>query len=153
MNQPTIDAAAPVTNAGIARLLVVDDDPFVLDLYATALRRRGYEVVTAEDGVDALERLAEERFDLMLTDRNMPRFNGSSLVLALRSAGSRMPVIMISGSFGASPLPPAIVREISVVVPKPARIIELVSAVALALRVTPMQEESRHFPGLQNLAA
>jgi DNA-binding NarL/FixJ family response regulator len=52
-------------------------------------------VEVAEDGADALEQLATGRFDLVFTDRLMPVLDWERLVLALRSAGIRIPVVMI----------------------------------------------------------
>jgi CheY-like chemotaxis protein len=137
MHQLTIDLPTPVKKSPRARLLVVDDDPLIREFHAAVLRMDGYEVATAKDGVAALELLAEERFDLVLTERHMPKFDGASIVLALRSAGSRIPMIMVSGSLADPPLPPEIVREISVAIPKLARTAEVLSAVAGALSPAP----------------
>lgn len=93
----------------------------------------GYGVVTSNDGADALERLAAEDFDLLLTDRMMPVLDGASVILALRSAGSRIPVVMVSGSLVQSPLPPGVAREVSAALSKPARMGEMIEAVARAL--------------------
>jgi CheY-like chemotaxis protein len=131
MHHLTIDLPTPVKKSPRARLLVVDDDPLIRELHAAVLRMDGYKVATAKDGVAALEVLAEERFDLVLTERHMPKFDGASIVLALRSAGSRIPMIMVSGSLADTPLPPEIVREIAI--PKLARTAEVLSAVARAL--------------------
>lgn len=116
-----------------ARLLIVDDDQLIRELHARVLNLAGYEVVTAGDGVDALEQLASAHFDLVLTDKQMPRLSGANIVLALRSAGSRIPVVMVSGSLAARSLPPLVAREVFAALPKPARTGEVLSAVALAL--------------------
>ena len=137
MQHLTIDFTASFKESRRARLLVVDDDPFVRDLHTTVLRLNGYEIATAEDGVDALEQLADERFDLVLTDRNIPSIDGASIVLALRSAGSQIPIIMVSGSLAQTPLPAAIAREIFAAIPKPAQIAEVLSAVARAYHRRP----------------
>ncbi len=116
------------------RLLIVDDDEAIRELHALLLSFNGYEVETSGDGAAALERLAEQAFDLVVTDRNMPKIDGATLVLALRSAGSDLPVVMISASFGQKSLPPRVAREIAAMVPKPARAAEILSAVGYALR-------------------
>jgi CheY-like chemotaxis protein len=136
----TIDLATPVERLARARLLVVYDDPLIRELHAAVLRVDGYKVVTAEDGVTALELLAEQRFDLVLIERHMPMFDGPSIVLALRSAGSPIPIIMFSGSLADTSLPPGIVREISATIPKHARTAEVLSAVARALSPAPGRE-------------
>jgi CheY-like chemotaxis protein len=145
INRFTLDFTALVKKLPRARLLVVNDDLLIRELHAAVLRMDGYEVATAADGVAALELLAEERFDLVLTERHMPKFDGVSILLALRSAGSRIPLIMISGSLADNPLPPAIVREISAAIPKRARTAEVLSAVARALS-NPPPHESPHRP-------
>jgi len=117
-----------------ARLLVVDDEHLIRELYGRVLSLDGYEVETAEDGAAGLEWLAKEHFDLVLTDRQMPQLDGASMLLAIRSAGSRIPVIMISASLAAQPLPAGIAKELSAGLLKPAGRAELLAAVAAALR-------------------
>lgn len=126
-----------------ARLLIVDDDQLVRELHARVLCLAGYDIETAGDGIEALERLASEPFDLVLTDKHMPRLNGAGIVLALRSAGSRIPIVMVSGSLARSPLPDAVAREVFVALPKPARCAEVLSAVALALSSRPEPARER----------
>ena len=136
-----------------ARLLVVDDDPLLRELHATVLRIFGYEVATAADGVDALEQLAEESFDLVLTDRQMPNLDGVSMVLALRSAGSVIPIIMFSGSLSHEPLSAAVDGEFFAAIPKPARTPEVLSAVAAALDHASRRHEPRQICDAHLLAA
>ena len=126
-----------------ARLLIVDDDQLVRELHARVLNLAGYNVETAGDGIEALELLANEPFDLVLTDKHMPRLSGANIVLALRSAGSRIPIVMVSGSLARSPLPDAVAREVFVALPKPARTAEVISAVALALSSRPVPARER----------
>ena len=117
-----------------ARILVVDDDSIIAGLHAAVLELEDYEVVTSDNGEDALMQLAFGEFDLVLTDRNMPVLDGASMVLALRAAGSHVPVVMVSGSHDFSPLPPEVERELSVALSKPARTAEMLHAVAFALK-------------------
>ena len=116
-----------------ARILVVDDDSIIAGLHAAVLELAGYEVVTSNNGEDALVQLAFDHFDLVVTDRNMPVLDGASMILALRSAGSRIPVVMVSGSLAFSPLPPDVACEISVALAKPANRGDVLAAVARAL--------------------
>jgi len=115
------------------RILVVDDDSIIAGLHAAVLELAGYEVVTSNNGEDALMQLAFNRFDLVLTDCKMPVLDGASMVLALRAAGSRIPVVMVSGSLAFSPLPPDVACEISAALAKPARCDDVLDAVARAL--------------------
>jgi two-component system OmpR family response regulator len=65
-------------------ILVVEDVPNVLELLEVTLRFKGYPVVTARDGLEALEKVALERPALIITDILMPRMDGYSLVHRLR---------------------------------------------------------------------
>ena len=79
-------------------VLVVDDDPLVLEVTADMLKDLGCEVVTAASGMDALERLSENAdVDILITDLNMPGMDGYEL--AQRAAATRpgLQVIMLSG--------------------------------------------------------
>ena len=153
MNYLSTAISATTQPSSRARLLVVDDDPLLRELHATVLRIFGYEVATAEDGADALEQLAEESFDLVLTDRQMPNLDGVSMVLALRSAGSVIPIIMFSGSLSHAPLPAAVAGEFFAAIPKPARTPEVFSAVAAALDCASRRREPRQIRDAHLLAA
>ena len=59
-----------------AKILVVDDDPDILDAVALILESQGYDVVTARDGVEGLDTLRAENPDLMILDLLMPRKDG-----------------------------------------------------------------------------
>jgi len=120
-----------------ASVLVVDDDADLRDLHAAILRLEGYEVRTAANGAEALQRLRAGKFDLVLTDRQMPVMDGESLVLALRSAGMRLPVVMISASLADRPLRERVAREVARVLPKPIPLANVLAAVFLALNYLP----------------
>lgn len=61
------------------RILIVDDEPHVIRLMQLALERAGYAVVTAANGEFALQQIAKEIPDVMITDIDMPRMNGEML--------------------------------------------------------------------------
>jgi chemosensory pili system protein ChpA (sensor histidine kinase/response regulator) len=90
------DALPPVKLAPL--ILVVDDSLTVRRVTQRLLVREGYRVVLAKDGMDALERLAEERPAVLLSDIEMPRMDGFDLVRNLRADPrlADMPVIMIT---------------------------------------------------------
>jgi DNA-binding response OmpR family regulator len=79
------------------RVMVVDDEPEVLEILSIALREK-YDVVTAANGLDALEKLEEFEPDLMVTDVMMPLMNGWELITEVRrrSAFHSMPVIFLT---------------------------------------------------------
>ena len=68
----------------MAKILTVDDSKAIRDLMVHILTQAGHEVITAEDGVDALAIARENTFDLALIDVNMPNMGGLSLVSKLR---------------------------------------------------------------------
>ncbi len=80
-----------------ARILVVDDDTNLLDLLVDTLSGVGYQAVGVPDGVTALERLKDEKFDLMISDIKMPGMDGIGLLKRVRRYYPRMPVLLITG--------------------------------------------------------
>ncbi len=80
----------------MSRLLVVDDDEHLRTVLATLLETAGYEVTTASDGADALQRLDREAFDLMLLDVWMPRMTGLEVLSQLKSRPSPPKVILLT---------------------------------------------------------
>lgn len=80
-----------------ATILLVEDEPMVRELFARALRGRGYIVLEAADGAEALTLAAEHAFHLLLTDVVMPRLGGVELVQQLRSVGKAARVIFMTG--------------------------------------------------------
>ncbi len=87
------------------RILLIDDDPMNVELFATALETDGHEVVTERDGAAGEER-ASDRFDLILVDIQLPKKNGLEVCRSLRARGLRIPIVAIS----ASVLPDEIAR-------------------------------------------
>jgi signal transduction histidine kinase/DNA-binding response OmpR family regulator len=83
------------------RILVVDDEPAVLEALEALLTREGHKVVRAQNGEEALQRAAEERPDIILLDLHLPGLSGFEVVNRLRqTAGlARVPVIAFSGKF------------------------------------------------------
>lgn len=82
------------------KILIVDDDALVRDFFLTILPKRGYAVTTAEDGEEALEKLAAEPFDLIISDIKMPRRDGLSLLNEVIGRFPITPVIMLT-AFGS----------------------------------------------------
>jgi DNA-binding response OmpR family regulator len=115
-------------------ILVVDDDPYILHLSAEVLIRRGYEVNAAADGAAAWELLNADRYDLLITDHNMPRLTGVELVKKLRSARMALPVILITGRLPAEALAQTPSLQLTAVLPKPFSIVELLKMVEVVLR-------------------
>src|SRR5919112_1437765 len=77
-------------------ILVVDDDQAVRDSLKRSLEYNGYEVSAAEDGVQALARLAAVRPDAVIMDVMMPRLDGLETTRMLRSAGNDVPILVLT---------------------------------------------------------
>ncbi len=82
-----------------ATVMIVEDDAATRRLYRFLLANSGYNVVEAEDGVMAMERLNAHTCHLIITDMNMPRMGGMELVRAVRQLYPDMYIIMVT-AFG-----------------------------------------------------
>src|SRR3954470_7320547 len=80
----------------MARILVCDDQEMMRDSLAATLVREGHEVVAATDGPFALEKIAERRFDLLITDLKMPKMMGTELLIEAKRLRPEMPVIIMT---------------------------------------------------------
>lgn len=67
-----------------AKILLVDDDPDILDAVSVILEAQGYQVVTARDGIEALATLKAEKPDLMILDLLMPKMDGFAVCKELK---------------------------------------------------------------------
>ena len=88
-------------NIPFGPILVVEDVPNVLELLEVTLRFKGYPVVTARNGQEALERIAQERPALVITDILMPKMDGYALAHRLRSnpLTRQIPLIFLSATY------------------------------------------------------
>lgn len=77
-------------------ILVIDDDPSLLDMLAMSLEDEGFEVSTAADGEEGLEAIREGEADLAVCDINMPKLDGFSLCREVREEGNQIPIIMLT---------------------------------------------------------
>lgn len=80
------------------RVLVAEDNPINRGILQEQLEAIGAQVVTAEDGEEALQRWAADAFDLVITDINMPHLNGYLLTRALRERNARIPIIGVTAN-------------------------------------------------------
>jgi CheY-like chemotaxis protein len=98
----------PITNSAKAPLsapasppsciLVAEDDSYIRRLNTDVLTGSGYHVDTAEDGAAAWDTLQLKRYDLLITDNDMPKVTGVELLKKIHSANLALPVIMATGT-------------------------------------------------------
>jgi two-component system OmpR family response regulator len=79
-----------------ARLLVVEDEPNILELLSASLRYAGFDVVTAADGDQAVHAAQRHRPDLIVLDVMLPDMDGFEVLHRLRSGGTRTPVVFLT---------------------------------------------------------
>ncbi|HZP96719.1 MAG TPA: response regulator transcription factor [Candidatus Limnocylindria bacterium] len=81
-------------------ILVVDDEPAMVGMVGALLGEEGYQIVTAYDGEVALRRHADERPDLVILDRRLPRLSGDEVCKSIRAV-SNTPILMLTGERGS----------------------------------------------------
>lgn len=81
-------------------ILVVDDEPAMVGMIGALLGEEGYQIVTAYDGEVALRRHGDERPDLVILDRRLPRLSGDEVCRSIRSV-SNTPILMLTGERGS----------------------------------------------------
>lgn len=80
----------------ILKILIIEDDPSILQLYSIILRKAGYETLQAQNGLDAWDIIEKEHIDLIITDVMMPEMNGYEFVRLLRETNPVIPVLIIT---------------------------------------------------------
>jgi len=83
-------------------ILIVDDEQDTLDFLSYVLPKRNYNVITVDNGFDALQTIREQHVDLVLSDIAMPDMDGYELYSQIRNFGDTIPIVMMTG-FGYDP--------------------------------------------------
>lgn len=119
------------------RVLLVDDEEIILSLVRRALTRAGYEVDTARDGEEGWTLLQQNRYDLLLTDNQMPNLTGIELLQRIQDSKSNIPCVLVSGKLDF--LTPAELNLIShvILLAKPFTPLQLTQAMESALARQP----------------
>ena len=125
------------------RVLIVDDDPWILRMVSTLLEKRGYAIATASDGEEGLMRADQMKPDLIITDVMMPKLDGWQLVRALRSRQelALVPVIFLTALGGEEDRIRGFRLGADDYLPKPFRFEELDLRVANALKKAQQAQE------------
>jgi DNA-binding NtrC family response regulator len=116
------------------KILVVDDEEHVRVLFSRVLQKEGYEVDCASSGNEAIDKLAKDSFDLVVTDLKMDGIDGLDLVRKGKTVNKGLPFILITG-YGTAHMAVSAAKEgADVFLMKPIDMTELKSAVKKALR-------------------
>ncbi|NOV98667.1 response regulator [Isoptericola halotolerans] len=138
--RPTAVQRAGADGRDRPRVVVVDDDPYVVEVLSALLEDRGYEAVGITDGRAALELVAEEHPAAIVLDLAMPGTDGAEVLAELRHAAAtaRVPVVVVSGTDPADARETAVLADGWLVKPvDPAR---LLSTVRDVIRLRPHHE-------------
>ncbi|GAC1656309.1 MAG: response regulator [Acidobacteriaceae bacterium] len=128
------------------RILVVDDEHPIPELVAAMLRASGYEVVTASNGVNALEVLASSpAFDLTMTDLMMPSMDGQSLLSEMRKLYPDLPVLMVTAVHDISVALKAMRTGAYDYLLKPFEREELLATVQRSIEHAKLKQENRRY--------
>ncbi len=79
------------------KILIVDDNDQMCSLLADILELFDYQAHQAKDGEEALSKLKQDRFDLVITDLRMPKMSGTELLKLIKKDQPRLPVVVVSG--------------------------------------------------------
>jgi two-component system KDP operon response regulator KdpE len=124
------------------RILIADDDPQILRALSVTLRARGYEVVTARDGAEALNAAIDQHPDLVMLDLGMPKLTGIEVIEGLRG-WSQVPILVVSGRTDGAEKVLALDAGADDYVTKPFAIDELLARIrALTRRVPTVDDEA-----------
>ena len=118
------------------RILVVEDEFSIRQLNTKMLLHSGYDVDAAENGAAAWDALQANRYDLMITDNDMPKVTGIELIKKVRATRLALPVIMATGKFPLDEFTRHPELQPAVTLLKPYTFDELVGAVQIVLLAT-----------------
>src|SRR5436305_10403158 len=93
------------------RILVVDDEAVIRELFSRLLKREGYEVATAEDGFDALLKLRHFLPAVIISDLNMPKMSGFEFLSVVRRRFPHVSVIASSGAYASHVVPSGVLAD------------------------------------------
>jgi CheY-like chemotaxis protein len=116
-----------------ATVLLVDDEPDLLEIFGNWLGRSGYRVFTAPNGAEALKVLAVEAVDVLISDIRMPIMDGPTLVRSIRERGLMIPSIIFVSGFGDVDLREMHALGVEAMIEKPLNREALLAAITASL--------------------
>lgn len=115
------------------KILVTDDELGYREMLRRALTQKGFEVVTASSGLEALGVMLKGGIDLVVTDMKMPKSDGVTLVTAIRKHHAGVPVILVTAFAIEEQIQKALDQQVSTILKKPFNIDDLTKAIHAAL--------------------
>ena len=88
-----VDGSASLTG----KILLIEDEELIRELYSDALRFAGFDLVLVENGEKGLEKWQQEEFSLLITDIGLPGISGWEVIESIRQQDERVPIIIVSG--------------------------------------------------------
>lgn len=124
-----------LASVSVARILVVDDDEETRQVLSVALEQSAYDVVTAEDGMEGLQKALELQPDLIILDLAMPKLSGLKVCQRVRASPelARVPILVLTASTEPADFRAAQERGAVMFVPKPFEVQKLLSHVQMLL--------------------
>lgn len=126
------------------RILVVDDEASILELIEYNLTSKGYDVDSATNGEDALNRILMEKFDLVLLDQMLPKLSGIEILKKMRSESNSTPVIFLTAVDAEENKIEGLISGADDYVTKPFSVKELLARIEVVLRRT-SDSDKTHF--------
>ncbi len=120
----------------MAQVLLIDDDQIILDLLETVLTMKGHRSTLAKDGETGLRLAKEQKFDLVITDLNLPKVTGWDIIKQLKSSDETraIPVIALSAHSDADDRDAAHTAGCDAYVAKPLDAVSMISTVDSVLK-------------------
>ena len=129
------------------KILIAEDDVELRQLFQHVLMKNGYMVKGVSDGQEALEALAAEYFDVIISDIMMPRVDGYELARTIREGGNQIPILMITAKDAFDDMRMGFVSGTDDYMVKPVNVNEMVLRVSALLRRAQMINERRQYIG------
>lgn len=126
------------------KILVVDDEQAVRESLRRSLKFNGYDVVLAEDGEEALNKIREEQPDLTVLDVMMPKLDGFGVCRTLRSSGYNRPILMLTARDGVADRVAGLDAGADDYLPKPFALEELLARVRSLMRRAQAEAVEEH---------
>jgi CheY-like chemotaxis protein len=118
------------------KILLIDDDSFIISMLTFILTKTGYDITTAQNGVEAIAILSKESVDLIIVDLMMPEMDGFSFLQWLREeAKSSVPAVVLTAMSDLGTTDEALTGGASLLLAKPIKPAELLTAIQKILQL------------------